>query len=171
MCSRVISLKKRRSRGGGLGVVAVAYIGVDYVRHLSPSWHEEVIQPLLWVVLAIVAITRVPSYKHWSAELRYSLVFIGSLVLMLSTLLYEMISVRSVTALLGLNWHQTMIDKQTQSLLEKLGSNYEEYLKAYILPDKDIYGACITVEVSSLHGFQSRYGQCDYKYEDVSNLV
>ncbi|GJS36055.1 sphingomyelin synthetase family protein isoform 1 [Tanacetum coccineum] len=93
--------------GGGLGVVAVAYIGVDYVRHLSPSWHSEVIQPLLWVVLAIIAVARVPFYKHWSAELRSSLVFILSLLFMLSTLLYEMISVRSVTAVLGLTWHRT----------------------------------------------------------------
>ncbi|GJW47068.1 hypothetical protein Tco_0078714 [Tanacetum coccineum] len=92
--------------GGGLGVVAVAYIGVDYVRHLSPSWHSEVIQPLLWVVLALIAVARVPFYKHWSAELRSSLVFILSLLFMLSTLLYEMISVRSVTAVLGLTWHR-----------------------------------------------------------------
>ena len=70
-----------------------------------------------------------------------------------------------------------MIDKEMQSLLEKHGSNFE-YLKAYILPENDIYGgnvrkmtamfcflklhfhinvACVTVEVSSLHGFQSRY--------------
>ena len=90
-------------------MVAVAYIGIDYVRHLSPSWHEEVIQPVLWVVLAITAVTRVPSYKHWSAELRYSLVFIASLVFMLSTLLFEMISVRSVTAVLGLNWHKYVL--------------------------------------------------------------
>ncbi|KAI3750604.1 hypothetical protein L2E82_21286 [Cichorium intybus] len=92
-------------RGGGLGLAAVAYISVDYLRHLSPSWHE-VLQPLLWIVLALIAITRVPFYKHWSAELRSALVFIAALVFMLCTLLYEMISVRSVTAVLGLTWHR-----------------------------------------------------------------
>ncbi|KAJ9545807.1 hypothetical protein OSB04_025514 [Centaurea solstitialis] len=96
--------RKRGGGGGGLGLAAVAYIAVDYLRHLSPSWHE-LLQPLLWIVLALVAITRVPSYKHWSAELRSALVFIAALVFMLCTLLYEMISVRSVTAVLGLAWH------------------------------------------------------------------
>lgn len=92
-------------RGGGLGLAAVAYISIDYLRHLSPSWHE-LLQPLLWIVLALIAITRVPFYKHWSAELRSALVFIAALVFMLCTLLYEMISVRSVTAVLGLTWHR-----------------------------------------------------------------
>ncbi|KAK9069679.1 hypothetical protein SSX86_011583 [Deinandra increscens subsp. villosa] len=92
--------------GGGLGVAAVAYIGVDYLRHLWPSWHE-ILQPLLWMVLALIAITRVPLYKHWSAELRSALVFVAALIFMLCTLLYEMISVRSVTAVLGLTWHRT----------------------------------------------------------------
>ncbi|KAI3757498.1 hypothetical protein L6452_05037 [Arctium lappa] len=96
--------RKRGGGGGGLGIAAVAYIGVDYLRHLSPSWHE-LLQPLLWIVLALIAITRVPFYKHWSAELRSALVFVAALVFMLCTLLYEMISVRSVTAVLGLNWH------------------------------------------------------------------
>ncbi|KAL4557712.1 hypothetical protein LXL04_035899 [Taraxacum kok-saghyz] len=91
--------------GGGLGLAAVAYISVDYLRHISPSWHE-LLQPLLWIVLALIAITRVPFYKHWSAELRSALVFIAALVFMLCTLLYEMISVRSVTAVLGLTWHR-----------------------------------------------------------------
>ncbi|XP_071719026.1 protein PHLOEM UNLOADING MODULATOR [Rutidosis leptorrhynchoides] len=94
-----------RKRGGGLGLAAVAYIAVDYLRHLSPWWHE-VLQPLLWIVLALIAITRVPFYKHWSAELRSALVFIAALIFMLLTLLYEMISVRSVTAVLGLTWHR-----------------------------------------------------------------
>ncbi|KAF5779939.1 putative sphingomyelin synthase-like domain-containing protein [Helianthus annuus] len=97
---------KRGGDGGGLGLAAVAYIAVDYLRHLSPSWHE-LLQPLLWIILALIAITRVPFYKHWSAELRSALVFVAALVFMLCALLYEMISVRSVTAVLGLNWHRS----------------------------------------------------------------
>nr|XP_043617911.1 protein PHLOEM UNLOADING MODULATOR [Erigeron canadensis] len=101
-----MSAAKAKRGGGGLGVAAVAYIAVDYLRHLSPSWHE-ILQPLLWMILAVIAITRVHLYKHWSAEFGSALVFVAALVLMLCTLLYEMISVRSVTAVLGLDWHRS----------------------------------------------------------------
>ncbi|KAG8378096.1 hypothetical protein BUALT_Bualt08G0102700 [Buddleja alternifolia] len=99
-------LSGRRCRGGsvGLGLAAIAYVGIDYLRHLSPSWHER-LQPALWAALAIAAVIRVPFYKHWSLELRAAIPFVLSMLFMLCALLFEMISVRSVTAVLGLDWH------------------------------------------------------------------
>ncbi|KAL5560178.1 hypothetical protein UlMin_036389 [Ulmus minor] len=91
-------------RSGGLGVAAMSYVAVDYLRHLSPAWHAR-LQPALWSVLAIAAIARVPFYKHWSSEFRSALPFVASMLFMLSALLYEALSVRSVTAVLGLDWH------------------------------------------------------------------
>lgn len=87
-----------------MGIAAIAYVGVDYLRHISPLWHAR-LQPALWTFLAIAAIIRVPFYKHWSLELRSALPFVFSLIFMLSALLCEAISVRSVTAVLGLDWH------------------------------------------------------------------
>ncbi|KAI8560226.1 hypothetical protein RHMOL_Rhmol04G0239400 [Rhododendron molle] len=92
-------------RGGGLGIAAMAYVGVDYLRYLSPSLHER-LQPALWTVLALVAVSRVPFYKHWSAELRSALPFVAAMLFMLSALLFEALSVRFVTAVLGLDWHR-----------------------------------------------------------------
>ncbi|KAL6524950.1 hypothetical protein OROMI_030543 [Orobanche minor] len=98
----------RRRHGGvgsvGLGIAAIAYVGVDYLRHISPAWHE-LLQPALWAALAIAAVIRVPFYKHWSLELRAAIPFILSMLFMLCALLFEAISVRSVTAVLGLDWH------------------------------------------------------------------
>lgn len=95
----------RNRRGGGLGFAAIAYIGVDYLRFISPPLHASV-QPVLWTALAIAAVVRVPFYKHWSAELRSALPFVFSMLFLLSALLIEAISVRSVTAVLGLDWHK-----------------------------------------------------------------
>ncbi|TMW87751.1 hypothetical protein EJD97_019526 [Solanum chilense] len=95
-------LKNRR--GGGLGFAAIAYIGVDYLRFISPAWHDR-LQPVLWTILAIAAIIRVPFYKHWSSELRSAIPFIFAMLFLLSALLFEAISVRSVTAVLGLEWN------------------------------------------------------------------
>ncbi|XP_004237801.1 protein PHLOEM UNLOADING MODULATOR isoform X1 [Solanum lycopersicum] len=95
-------LKNRR--GGGLGFAAIAYIGVDYLRFISPAWHDR-LQPTLWTILAIAAIIRVPFYKHWSSELRSAIPFIFAMLFLLSALLFEAISVRSVTAVLGLEWN------------------------------------------------------------------
>ncbi|KAI3464676.1 hypothetical protein Pfo_021339 [Paulownia fortunei] len=101
-----LTSRRRHSRGGsvGLGIAAIAYVGIDYLRHLSPVWHER-LQPALWAALAIAAVIRVPFYKHWSLELRAAIPFILSMLFMLSALLFEAISVRSVTAVLGLDWH------------------------------------------------------------------
>lgn len=100
-----ISLRRHR-RGGsaGLGIAAIAYVIIDYARHLSPEWHER-LQPVLWEALAIAAAIRALFYKHWSLELKSAIPFILSIVFMLSALLFEMISVRSTTAVLGLDWH------------------------------------------------------------------
>ncbi|XP_022851276.1 uncharacterized protein LOC111373048 isoform X2 [Olea europaea var. sylvestris] len=98
------SSRRRLDGGGGLGLAAIAYVSIDYLRHLSPAWHER-LQPALWVVLAVAVIVRVPFYRHWSLELRSALPFIFSMLFMLSALLFEAISVRSVTAVLGLDWH------------------------------------------------------------------
>lgn len=92
-------------RGGGLGIAAMAYVGVDYLRYLSPSLHER-LMPALWIGLALIAVSRVPFYKHWSAELRSALPFVAAMLFMLSALLFEALSVRFVTAVLGLDWHR-----------------------------------------------------------------
>ncbi|XP_051139945.1 protein PHLOEM UNLOADING MODULATOR [Andrographis paniculata] len=95
----------RRKRGsGGLGIAAIAYVVIDYLRHLSPAWHER-LQPTLWAALAIAAVIRIAYYKHWSSEFRAAIPFVLAIVFMLSALLVEAISVRSVTAVLGLDWH------------------------------------------------------------------
>ncbi|KAL0363959.1 UNVERIFIED_CONTAM: hypothetical protein Sangu_0493500 [Sesamum angustifolium] len=97
-------MSRRRGGSAGLGIVAIAYVGIDYLRHLSPAWHER-LQPALWAGLVIAVVIRVPFYKHWLLELRAAVPFILSILFMLSALLFEAISVRSVTAVLGLDWH------------------------------------------------------------------
>ncbi|KAL8515066.1 hypothetical protein ACS0TY_013955 [Phlomoides rotata] len=105
MGSPAISQRRQRHGGSvGLGIAAIAYVGIDYARHLSPEWHER-LQPALWAALAIAAVIRALFYKHWSLELRAAIPFILSILFMLSALLFEAISVRSVTAVLGLDWH------------------------------------------------------------------
>lgn len=94
-------------RSSGLGLAAIAYVAVDYLRHLSPTWHAR-LQPALWSVLALVAVSRVPFYRHWSAEFRSAIPFLASMVFMLLALLFEALSVRSVTAVLGLDWHRSV---------------------------------------------------------------
>lgn len=89
----------------GLGVAAMSYVAIDYLRHISPAWHER-LQPALWSLLALIAVIRVPFYKHWTSEFRAAIPFVASMVFMLSALLFEAISVRSVTAVLGLDWHR-----------------------------------------------------------------
>lgn len=86
-------------------MAAMAYVGVDYLRYLWPSLHER-LQPALWTLLALAAVSRVPFYKHWPAELRSALPFVAAMLFMLSALLFEMLSVRFVTAVLGLDWHR-----------------------------------------------------------------
>ncbi|KAL8166161.1 hypothetical protein V2J09_007660 [Rumex salicifolius] len=98
---------KRSGDGGGLGVAAVTYLAVDYLREISPSWHAR-LQPLLWLLLTLVALSRVPSYKHWSAEFRSAIPFVLSVVFLLCTLLFEALSVRFVTAVLGLEWQRRL---------------------------------------------------------------
>ncbi|KAK4481350.1 hypothetical protein RD792_012235 [Penstemon davidsonii] len=128
--------RRRLHRGsfGGLGLVAIAYVSIDY---LSP-WHER-LQPILWAALAITAIIRVPFYKHWSVELRAAIPFILSMIFMLSALLVEMISVRSVTAVLGLDWHMATppLPDVGQWLLlalnEKLPETVLDILRAHII--------------------------------------
>lgn len=102
---RSYSLRAYWPAGGGLGIAAMTYIGIDYLRHISPTWHAR-LQPVLWALLALIAIIRIPYYKHWSVEMRSAVVFIGSMIFMLLALLAEMITVRSVTAVLGLDWHR-----------------------------------------------------------------
>ncbi|PSS19500.1 Phosphatidylinositol:ceramide inositolphosphotransferase [Actinidia chinensis var. chinensis] len=125
-------------RGGGLGVAAVAYIGVDYLRHLSQPWHER-LQPALWAALAIVAVARVPFYRHWAAEVRSALPFVAAMLFMLAALLFEALSVRFVTAVLGLDWHRNTppLPDTGQWLLlalnEKLPHTLVEILRARII--------------------------------------
>ena len=93
------------ARAGGLGVAAMTCVVVDYLRNMSPTWHER-LQPLLWSLLALVAITRVPFYRHWNEEFRAAPAFLASIILMLSALLFEALLVRFVTSVLGLDWHR-----------------------------------------------------------------
>jgi hypothetical protein len=93
---------------GGLGVAAAAYVSVDYLRHLSPAWHGR-LQPALWAALALAAAARAPVYRHWSAELRAALPFLGSIAFMLAAFLCEAISVRFVSAVMGLHWHRSLL--------------------------------------------------------------
>lgn len=124
--------------GGGLGIAAMTYIGVDYLRHISPTWHER-LQPMLWALLALIAIMRIPYYKHWSVEMRSAVVFIASVIFMVVALLIEMITVRSVTAVLGLDWHRDTapLPDTGQWLLlalnEKLPATIVQILRARII--------------------------------------
>ncbi|EPS66137.1 hypothetical protein M569_08640 [Genlisea aurea] len=99
-------INRRRASGAvpGLGIAAIAYVAVDYLRHSSPVWHER-LQPAIWTALVILVVIRVLHYKYWSLELRAAIPFILSMLFMLSAFLFEAISVRSVTAVLGLDWH------------------------------------------------------------------
>lgn len=90
---------------GGLGIAAMSYVVIDYMRYVSPVWHSR-LMPVLWSVLAIAVVTRVLFYKHWSKELRAAIPFLGSIVFLLCALLFEALCVRSVTAVLGLDWHR-----------------------------------------------------------------
>lgn len=89
----------------GLGVAAMSYVAIDYLRHVSPTWHAR-LQPALWSILALAAVIRVPFYKHWFSEFRAAIPFVASMLFMLSALLFEALSVRFVTAVLGLDWHR-----------------------------------------------------------------
>ncbi|XP_047328720.1 protein PHLOEM UNLOADING MODULATOR [Impatiens glandulifera] len=125
-------------RDSGLGISSMAYVGVDYLRILSPNWHAR-LQPVLWTVLALAAVSRIPYYKHWPAELRSALPFVASMLFLLSTLLFEALSVRFVTAVLGLNWHRNTspLPDTGQWLLlalnEKLPQTVVEILRARII--------------------------------------
>ncbi|KAG9444273.1 hypothetical protein H6P81_015613 [Aristolochia fimbriata] len=128
----------RRPWREGLGLAAIAYITVDYLRHVSPSWHKR-LQPLLWSALALASVVRVPFYKHWSSELRSALLFIASLIFMLSAFLVEMLSVRFASVVLGLDWHRSAppLPDTGQwfflALNEKLPSFVVELLRARII--------------------------------------
>lgn len=87
-----------------LGLAAVSYVGVDYLREVAPGLHE-VLRPLLWGFFAIAAAVRAPYYEYWHRELRSLGLFLGSLVFMLSALCVEAMAVQYVTTVLGLDWH------------------------------------------------------------------
>lgn len=123
---------------GGLGVAAIAYVGVDYLREVSPPWHER-LQPALWAGLALVALARAPFYRHWSLEIRAAFPFLVSLAFLLAAFLCEAISVRFVTAVLGLDWHRSTspLPDTGQWLLlalnEKLPQVVVDILRAHII--------------------------------------
>jgi len=95
---------KTASYPNALGVAAVAYVGVDYLRELAPGLHG-VLQPLLWGFLAAAAAVRAPYYEYWTREVRSIGIFICSLVFMLACLCIEAMAVQYVTTVLGLDWH------------------------------------------------------------------
>ncbi|KAL4284126.1 hypothetical protein GQ457_16G021040 [Hibiscus cannabinus] len=126
------------AKSGGLGVTAVAYVAIDYLRILSPTWHER-LQPVLWSLLALAAVMRVPYYRHWSAEFRAAIPFLASMIFMLSALLFEALNVRFVTAVMGRDWHngRPPLPDTGQWLLlalnEKLPEAVVEILRAHII--------------------------------------
>lgn len=127
-----------RGGGGGLGLAAMAYIAIDYLREISPTWHSR-LQPALWSILSFIALSRIFSYKHWTAEFRAALPFVASILFLLAALLYEAVSVRSVTAVLGLDWHRNTppLPDTGQWLLlalnEKLPQIVVDILRAHIV--------------------------------------
>ncbi|XP_065846955.1 protein PHLOEM UNLOADING MODULATOR [Euphorbia lathyris] len=129
---------RRLRNTGGVGLAAISYVAVDYLRHISPTWHER-LQPALWSVLALIAISRIPFYKHWSSELRAAIPFFASMFFMLACLLFEALCVRSATAVLGLDWHRDTppLPDTGQWLLlslnEKLPEPLVEILRARII--------------------------------------
>ncbi|KAJ8630584.1 hypothetical protein MRB53_023907 [Persea americana] len=90
----------------GLGVAAISYVAVDYLRHVSPRWHAR-LQSYLWTALAVAAVFRAPFYRHWDLEMKSAIPFIASMLFMLCALLLEAFSVRFVTVVLGLDWHKS----------------------------------------------------------------
>lgn len=96
---------KRFVPGLGIGTVAIAYVCVDYLQHVRPTWHD-LLMPAFWVVLVLSTVYHILLYRHWSKELRSALPFLGSVVFLLLAFLFETISVRFVTAVLGLDWHR-----------------------------------------------------------------
>ncbi|WCJ43352.1 Protein PHLOEM UNLOADING MODULATOR [Euphorbia peplus] len=131
-------MRRRFTNSGGVGLAAISYVAVDYLRHISPIWHER-LQPALWSVLALIAISRIPFYKHWSSELRAAFPFFASMFFMLSCLLFEALCVRSSTAVLGLDWHRNTSPLPDTgqwlllSLNEKLPQPLVEILRARII--------------------------------------
>lgn len=122
----------------GLGLAALSYVVIDYLRYLSPEWHAR-LQPVLWSVLALIAVIRVPFYKHWASEFRAAIPFVASMIFMLLALLFEALSVRFVTAVLGLDWQRDArpLPDTGQWLLlalnEKLPHPMVEILRAHII--------------------------------------
>ncbi|KAF7001779.1 hypothetical protein CFC21_017380 [Triticum aestivum] len=122
----------------GLSFAAALYVGIDYLRYLSPTWHDR-LQPVLWAALALAAAARAPFYRHWDVELRAVLPFLGSIVFMLSAFLIEMISVRFVSVLMGLQWHGSAapLPDTGQWLLlalnEKLPGSVVDLLRAHVI--------------------------------------
>ncbi|EES06936.1 uncharacterized protein LOC8064245 [Sorghum bicolor] len=92
--------------GGGLPLAGAAYVGVDYLRHLSPVWHGR-LRPALWAALALATAARAPFYRRWDAEVRAAPRFFATIAFMLAALLCEAISVRFVSTVLGLRWHRS----------------------------------------------------------------
>ncbi|KAK9748756.1 hypothetical protein RND81_02G078500 [Saponaria officinalis] len=124
--------------GGGLGIAAIAYITIDYTREISPTLHSY-LQPLLYLLLSILVLCRIPFYKHWSSEFKSAVPFVLSVVFLLSALLFEMISVRFVTAVLGLDWHRNTSPLPDTgqwlflALNEKLPQTVVDILRAHIV--------------------------------------
>ncbi|KAJ7514056.1 hypothetical protein O6H91_23G024500 [Diphasiastrum complanatum] len=131
-------MAKARSFQGALGVAALCYIAVDYLRVVSPLWHER-LRPLLWGFFALAAASRAPFYAHWNSEVRTALSFVACLIFMLACLVVEAISVQFVTAVLGIDWHwatHPLPDTGQWLLLalnEKLPSTVVEVLRAPLI--------------------------------------
>jgi hypothetical protein len=118
--------RRRSFAVGGLGLAAAAYVGVDYLRHLSPAWHGR-LQPALWAALALATAARAPFYRRWDVELRAAPRFLAALAFMLAAFLCEAISVRFVNTVLGLEWHRSVLSR----LLGRCRITLRHYCLAY----------------------------------------
>ena len=95
---------KMASYPNALGMIAMAYIGIDFLKEIVPELHN-ILRPLLWGIFAIAIMVRGWYYEYWTKELQSSRIFIGSLIFMLSCLCIEAIALQYVTTVLGLDWH------------------------------------------------------------------
>ncbi|KAJ1696302.1 hypothetical protein LUZ63_004814 [Rhynchospora breviuscula] len=124
--------------GLGTGTVAIAYVCVDYLQHVRPTWHDW-LMPALWALLVLATVYRIIFYRHWSKELPAALPFLASVVFLLLAFLFEALSVRFVTAVLGLDWHRSAdpLPDTGQWLLlalnEKLPEALVTLLRAHII--------------------------------------
>ena len=90
-------------------MVAISYVALDYWKdHTSyfPPQYAKYVQPVLWLVLIMMALSKVPHYKHWRLEIRQSPKFFAAVLFMTAMLFTETLFVQLVSVMPGLDWHR-----------------------------------------------------------------